>query len=181
MSIERIKVGQMQVNESILVTDPGYDDDVWCQLNVKNMQPGTYDCIVEYDHVRSNERQRVVGIRLVLTSGDEAEFLKNKLKRKRPWHLQGVIGVDAGLAGFFNGYKPNFDDNVWLSLCKWMEEEDNQRTTANENDGYYIREVGDEGVTGFWSRTAYGDGVYEVFAINGSNGKTVALAIDYTC
>lgn len=64
-------------------------------------------------------------------------------------------------------------------LCNWMEEQDNRHAAANENGEYYIREVGDKGVMGFWSRTAYGDGEYSVFAINGNNGKTVALAIDY--
>lgn len=93
--------------------------------------------------------------------------------------MQGVISVDAGLAGFFNGKKPNSEDEKWLSLCNWMEEQDNRHTATNENGEYYIREVGDKGVMGFWSRTAYGDGEYSVFAINGNNGKTVALAIDY--
>lgn len=180
MSIEHIKVGQMQVNDTVMVTDPCYNDDVWCRLKVEDMQPGTYDCMVDYDHFRDSGSPFVASIRLILSGGEEAEFLKRQLKGKHPWRLRGAIGVDAGIAGFFNGDKPNFDTDEWFALCDWMREQDKQHKDANENGEYYIREVGDKGVTGFWSRTAYGDGEYNVFAINGSNGKTVALAICYT-
>jgi hypothetical protein len=77
----------------------------------------------------------------------------------------GNIGVDAGLAGFFQD-KPDYNREAWLKMCDklinrtWM--------------------ITDEG---FFTESGYGDGCYDVYGIKNEAGLYTALEIRFcaTC
>jgi hypothetical protein len=72
----------------------------------------------------------------------------------------GEIGVDAGLAGFFND-KPDYTDDEWSEFCDSI-----------RNGNAWIRDEG------FFSSSGYGDGCYPVNACR-INGEIVALEIRF--
>ena len=72
----------------------------------------------------------------------------------------GSIGVDAGLAGFFNN-KPDYNDAQWHAFCEQI-----------LNGNAWITE------DGFFTSSGYGDGSYPVKAFK-LNGKIIALEIQF--
>lgn len=69
----------------------------------------------------------------------------------------GYIGVDAGLAGFFNN-KEDYDDDAWQKLC------DNLGT----KDAMLLP-------NGAFTSSGFGDGSYAVF----TNDEETAFVIDF--
>lgn len=72
----------------------------------------------------------------------------------------GVIGVDAGLAGFFMN-KPDYTDEQWHDFCE----------SIRKGDAW----IKDEG---FFSSSGYGDGCYPVFAYT-VDDEIIALEIRF--
>jgi hypothetical protein len=75
-------------------------------------------------------------------------------------HPIGIIGVDAGLAGFFMN-KPDYNDEEWDAFCE----------SIHDGDAW----IKDEG---FFSSSGYGDGGYPVYAYKVDN-EIVALEIRF--
>lgn len=178
------RVGQIQIQGGhIDITDPCYNSDVWCRTSVENMAPGLYDCMVEY--AEDGHYRYVSRARIVFAGGDE-NFRKQhneRLTKGRSWRNIGEIGVDAGIAGFFDGSKPDFSDEKWSELCTWMNQVDR---TAEARFGrlghWYILHFGETNADGFWTSSGYGDGGYPVFAIQsimGTEKKTTAVEIRF--
>ena len=171
---ECIKVGHIVLGNTVDVTDPCYDKDVWCRATLQDIVPGKYKC----EAIIADEGKwgkRVSKARIVLDDGsDLAKIAKKRAERARQYEHVANIGVDAGLAGFFAN-KPDFDDDQWDELCEWMFEGD----ISEKN--YYIKRF-DNNTDGFWTSSGYGDGSYDVFAIyeNVDNSpKVVALEIRF--
>ena len=92
------KVGVLNLEGGkIDITDPCYDNDVWCRINNVNVKPGKYNCYVNKDN--SYRHQMIQEIRIVRQGS--SKFANN-------WKIHGWIGVDAGLAGFFISPKVNY-------------------------------------------------------------------------
>lgn len=142
-------VGELKVGEQIDITDPCYDKDVWCRMKY-DMVPGNYMCYV------STKDCDVWGTRV--------SRIGICLDGKTPARLKeiGEIGVDAGMAGFFNN-KPDYSDDEWREFCEGLGNED-----------FWIRE------DCFFSDSGYGDGMYPVYAKFAPNSeKAVALEIRF--
>ena len=73
----------------------------------------------------------------------------------------GSIGVDAGLAGFFEN-KKDYNDEEWEDFCNFL---DQSTAQAWEIDN------------GFFAESGYGDGCYDVYAYVLSDGTAVGLKI----
>ena len=100
------------------VTDPCYDKDVWCRMTV-DIIPGVYD----YEIITSDGRCRYLSIKL-----EGAGNIRRGL-------VVGDIGVDAGLAGFFEN-KPDYDNDTWYKICDYLYEyyDGGPRMVATNND-----------------------------------------------
>ena len=177
------KVGQIHITgQHIDITDPCYDADVWCRTSIGNMAPGVYDCMVAY-HEKVGGYRHVSCARIVLADGDKEclKQLDERIKRGRSWRYVGDIGVDAGIAGFFDGEKPDFSDSEWAEFCNWMREKDME---AKKQDGgreplWYIRRLVHSGKDGFWTSSGYGDGGYSAYAIHSIiGGKRLTTAVE---
>lgn len=152
-------VGAKHFGPNIDITDPCYDRDVWCRMNKVKIKEGEYHCAIWptyewYTDILTGKRRRYstvarIGIYLgeVPAQTDLVEI--------------GFVGVDAGLAGFFND-KPDYDDSAWTDVCNSISGKD-----------YLVSE------DGFFSRSGYGDGEYPVYAEKDENGEIVSLEIAF--
>lgn len=170
--IEPHFAGELVINEgeTIDITDPCYDKNVWCRINDVKVKSGTYLC---YSYIDEKE---------ILGWGKRPwanEIILPEYKDKGVWYHLGNIGVDAGLAGYFVN-KPNFTDKEWLELCKYMEYDDSGN---NENFAKGLWEtflVNDPllNYKGFYTESGAGDGGYEVYAMKDGD-EIVGLRIDF--
>ena len=147
-------IGKRVFGSKVDITDPCYDRDVWCRMNDVEIVPGEYECYVEMasndETAGWGERVATIGIRLPNVAEDA-------------WYdYLGEIGVDAGMAGFFEK-KPDYTDDEWRDFCEELD-----RRTNNA----YLLDVG------FFSNSGYGDGGYGVYGVKTADG-IVALKIEF--
>lgn len=150
--MERVNVGNKAFGKKIDITDPCYDHDTWCRINDLEIEAGLYRCyVIIADDSETNgwgERVAEIGIELVGTTPYKYERI-------------GSIGVDAGMAGFFEN-KPDYKDEEWHMFCDCLDYKHNK---------YWLWHVG------FFSDSGYGDGSYEVKVSRNSHGKVIAVKI----
>lgn len=154
MNLKKQVIGTRHFGNSIDITDPCYNKDVWCRLNNVKIQEGEYQCVIWTTDGSDDWGIRVAQIEISLTKKmqSSSEIFEDYL---------GDIGVDAGLAGFFEN-KPDFSNEEWDRFCDFMENED-----------AFLTELG------FWSSSGYGDGVYGVFAHRNGLGTIIGLQIEF--
>ena len=153
--------------EEIAITDPCYNKSVWCRINDVPIMPGLYRCV--YAMISSQEdginiksiAQTMIVRDDYLTAHPDIIFLL----QLEDWEYVGEIGVDSGMAGFFQD-KPNFSNAEWSDFCNSI---DWKKNAHLENSGK------PNGWRGFWTGTN-SDGGYPVYGIQ-ENGRYVALAI----
>lgn len=145
-------IGTRMFGNRVDITDPCYDHEVWCRKNDVEIVPGEYECYVEiWDNSQTGgwgDRVAKIGIRRLGSAAVTSENL-------------GVVGVDAGLAGFFEN-KRDFTDDEWREFCQFVDKDDEKAWLVAE---------------GFFSSSGYGDGAYPVYAFSDSTGRVVALEI----
>ena len=69
-------IGVREFGDTIDVTDPCYDDDVWCRLNDVKIVPGTYRCVIWEDNesvnaIKEMTEEGPVTIQLSMYGGNE--------------------------------------------------------------------------------------------------------------
>ena len=141
------------------ITDPCYDRDVWCRMNNVPIKSGEYYCI-KWLNTEKGEfdgkpyEDTMVGILGI--------YLDGVIPQQKQMVEIGSIGVDAGLAGFFEN-KPDYNDNEWREFC--------DRLGKNKNAW--------ETECGVYSSSGYGDGYYGVYAYKNPSNDIVALEIRF--
>lgn len=106
--------GKINLPDKINITDPSYDEDVWCRINNFPIDPGVYEC---YTLTASDIETDGWGERIARIGIRKPRTLSTHCERK------GSIGVDSGMAGFFacdnktefDRVLENFMDDVFLS------------------------------------------------------------------
>ena len=164
MHLKRHLVGQIEIPDGFVdITDPCYGKDVWCRMNDVRVMPGTYNCYAYMgeDKIWGN---RCWIAQIAIADGPYDEVAEDRISSGRSWRTIGSIGVDAGMAGFFN-HKPDFDDDAWTKVCN-----------AKTHGGCKAYLEGF--ANGFWTDSGVGDGCYTVHAIR-ENRKIIALEIRF--
>ena len=140
-----IKKGKVVFETTQLdVTDPGYDKDFWCRIKV-DIVPGEY-IYKAYIRKIKNNGNRVTQLSIINVSAKS---------RARIGKLVGEIGVDAGLAGFFEN-KPDYDFDQWRKICE----------TLDDNSFVYEAKKDNElKCNGVFSSSGLGDGSYPVYEL----------------
>lgn len=133
------------------ITDPCYDRKVWCRINDVEIEKGEYGC---YYELSDDDRVAMICIEKV-----------GEMCLDQKWERYGSIGVDAGLAGFFED-KPDYSDEEWYKVC--------DKIFAEEKDSGLDVHLWENG---FFSSSGYGDGDYDVFCNKNREGKIVGLKI----
>lgn len=144
MKMKIKEIGIKSFGEKIDITDPCYEKNTWCRMNGIKIREGEYRCIVYIQENKSKcpvtgkeiESERVSMITIHQGGVPAHKYMKQI----------GTIGVDAGMAGFFEN-KPDYTDEQWEEFCE----------KVREGNAWITDE-------GFFSESGYGDGCYPVYA-----------------
>lgn len=136
------------------VTDPCYDKGVWCRSTLP-IKPGEYEW-------QAVENTGSYGTRIHSLS----IFQKGAVLRRS--EIVAYIGVDAGLAGFFEN-KPDYDDKAWKAIVDYL---DGKNVCVAEKENPFK-------CVGICSDSGYGDGEYAVVRLHDVEGHWVGYRIIY--
>lgn len=159
MRFRRKTIGTKNFGPMIDITDPCYNKDIWCRKNNIEIIPGEYTCVTwthtsNYEMNGKTHKDKRVGIIGIYLSGI--------IPTEKSMEEIGSIGVDAGLAGFFEN-KPDYTDDEWDNFC----------SKIRKGNAWIFDE-------GFFSESGYGDGCYPVFAHKDQNsGKYTSVEIRF--
>lgn len=150
-------------NGTVDVTDPCYNAEVWCRKTL-NVKKGVYNCYFYIGGENDPWGKRVHVSRIVNNECIDID--------KKEWLYIDYIGVDAGLAGFFD-QKSDYTDTEWTALCEYMDE-------CEKTDGrrVYLTTF-DSGRDGYWTESGYGDGSYGIYGIKNEQGEWIALELRF--
>lgn len=89
-----IEKGNIRLGDKVMISDPCYGLDTWCQGVLKNVLPGEYKCFVEY----SDEGEW--GTRVSAIEVRHQDYAERELDLIDPEDFE--VGVDSGQAGIFD-------------------------------------------------------------------------------
>lgn len=159
--------GTIKLGETVMVSDPCYGLNTWCQGVLKNVLPGQYDCNVEY----SDEGDW--GIRVSAIEATHIGYDRCVLSEELE---DFVVGVDSGLAGIFDyeyyakyhmgaTERPHVDDDWYDKVCDLAHK--------SHFDGNTIDNLG------LVSSSGYGDGGYDCWTSKNEDGKIVSIRVEF--
>lgn len=164
--VKKIKYAlYVEEDGTIQVTDPCYDEDVWCRVELKNALPGWYDATVGY------AQDGCISSLTVTHQGGYSNYPLNT-----PEHS---IGVDAALAGFYS-HKPNIDKQE-----DWQKLVDQLYGPGWETRGPVVKvhihadREKNFGLSGITVNSGYGDGAYPVYVAKNSANQIVRARIRF--
>lgn len=138
------------------VTDPCYSKDVWRRSTLP-IKPGEY--IWEAIEIKNDYGTRIHSLSI---------YQKDAILHKKVGATMAYIGVDAGLAGFFEG-KPDYNREEWMKICDFLC--DKNVCTAEKENAFKC--------VGVCSDSGYGDGEYPVVRLYDVKGRWVGYKIIY--
>lgn len=150
---------------TIDITDPCYDKGTWGRTT-QELPEGEYECWV--DIVDCGDWGKRVAL---------SQIIKRDLDNSDIYARTRIaeIGVDAGLAGFFDN-KPDYDDTAWSEFCEWSWQKENQierKTVALANEDNAAK------CNGFFTSSGFGDGCYAVIELRGKDDKIIGYEIEF--
>lgn len=183
-NITKHELGTFKITSSkIRVSDPCYDDDVWCKGTVENARKGTWKAF-SITSEEGNWGNRVAGLIAYHEDSSEPEGLEDS-----EWeHQEFEVGVDSGQAGIFDEKFYRDDDAtnsyeyIGSPLCDFEKDGDNWYNVCCDITLYSGKtQAGGAGVLpyGVVSSSGFGDGGYNCYVKKDDDGKVVAICIDY--
>lgn len=145
-------IGYLELQDKVDITDPCYDRDTWCRMTTDCKAGTYYGFVKEVDCGDWGKRIAQISI-----------SQKHKFSDITGMECIGSIGVDAGLAGFFNN-KPDYDREEWRNFCDVV---DFSKEVQAWDIGY-----------GLFSSSGYGDGGYNVYANQDRTAFTIVFIGD---
>jgi hypothetical protein len=178
VGMEKVKVSiqrfdNIQLSDTVIITDPCYDRNTWCQINDLKIKSGTYMTYSVYDYKYS-----IISM-IGCFHTEKFEDIYDALNHD--WiEMKEEIGVDSGQAGIF-------DDLAYPILKEIGKYEDNLLNTKSEEYDTFYEECCqitshpfDSGVLnnrmGVVSSSGFGDGGYSAFKVV-MNDEIVGLLI----
>ena len=196
--------GSIRLNSKVMVSDPCYGLNTWCQGIIEDVLPGTYDCFVEH----SDERDW--GIRVSAIEVRHAYY-----DEPRDFYPEDFeVGVDSGQAGIFDYeyYEKYHSDEKECPHVNdgWYDKVCNKTITREKNPKYerfkfnldvpftdelkrhdewersekywpYLEKLDGNTIDnlGFVSSSGYGDGGYTCWTARNNDGKVIAIRVEY--
>lgn len=169
----------IKLSQKVRVSDPCYDNDVWCKTSLSNVYPGEYN--VEVD--KSDQggwgnrvtRLTVIHKGYIMECADESN-----------WTPHSDIGVDSGQAGIFceTSYR---NDELATSITTPSLDKPFVIPFRNEGDTWYEKichfTLGGEqwGAydTGVVTSSGIGDGSYPLDVVYNDTNEIVGIRITY--
>ena len=159
--------GTIRLGSKVMVSDPCYGLNTWCQGVLENVLPGTYDCYVEH----SDEGDW--GIRVSAIEITHISYKDKPIEYIDPQDFE--VGVDSGQAGIFD-YKyykkyhsdakerPHVDDNWYDTVA--------DITLSRESAGVLDN-------ASFVCSSGYGDGGYYCWTADNEDGQIIHIRVEF--
>ena len=159
--------GTIKLGSKVMVSDPCYGFNTWCQGVLNNVLPGKYECQVEY----SDEGDW--GIRVSAIAVIHEDFKGKEIEYLDPEDFE--VGVDSGQAGIFDydyyvqyhddrNVRPHVKDDWYDRVCDITL----SKESAGDIDGF-----------GFVSSSGYGDGGYNCWTAENEDGDIIAIRVEF--
>lgn len=142
---ETFKVGTFTLGSEVDITDPCYDRNSRGGM-ITACKPGEYTGYADISD-EGEWGKRVARLSI---------YLNDEICHDLALYPIGDIGVDAGLAGFFNN-KPNYRGDDWMRFLYESGVFKNKHEYNYDRDYYCISK-------GIFSESGFGDGCYDVLA-----------------
>ena len=159
MKLHPTLVGFKEFTGPVTATDPSYDHDVLYAVRDIDIKPGKYSLVVYYGkeyYKDENNKRRQYSLPYICAMYHESLTTIDRYN----WRLIGSIGVDAGMAGFFQN-KPDYNDEEWGEFCRKM------------RGNYCVMQEG------FCTRSGIGDGEYDVYATYNDENEIIGVEIRF--
>lgn len=206
-NIEINDKGFIALGDKVIVSDPCYGMNTWCQGVINNVLKGNYKCTVETSDEGESSR-RVSAIQVV------HEYYMKKFLEYSKENFE--VGVDSGQAGIFDYeyYKrhhsddseiEHVDNNWYWKVCEltattkknpdyvkfvWDYDAENmveqikryREWSRNAKVSWSTIQILDGNTIdnlGFASSSGYGDGGYCCWTAHNDEGKIVAIRVEY--
>lgn len=158
--------GTIRLNSKVMISDPCYGLNTWCQGIVDNVLPGSYDCFVEYsDEGEWGIRVSAIEVRHICCDEVPRDFYPEDFE----------VGVDSGQAGIFDyEYYKKYHTDI--------------KERNHVSDGWYDKvcditlaraQAGIVDNLGLVSSSGYGDGGYTCWTARDNNDKVIAIRVEY--
>ena len=159
MRMKEIEIGTIMLSDNVFVSDPSYDTDTWCTLNLKGVMSGNYYCKVKKANCGSwgNRVKELIVIH---------ESIKDAKKSIR-WEYVDSICVDSGQMGIYDYEHFSQIDADYERKEEWYDKVCGITLT----DAYGI--VDAQSVV---SSSGYGDGRYPIY-INKTDDLITAIKV----
>ena len=148
MKLKSRVMGKHHFNGTVDIADPGIIDDMYYETTVEVVD-SDYVCIVWEDKCNI---PRAIGI-----------YAKGLIPKRKNMTESCYVGIDAGLAGFFEK-KPEFSD--FKGFSKFWKDVESKETAW-------------KGYKGFFCKSGGVIGEYPVYGMKNNKGKYVALEIHF--
>jgi hypothetical protein len=169
----------IKLSQKVRVSDPCYDNDVWCKTSLSNVYPGEYNVKVDKsdlgDWGNRVHKLTVIHKGYVVECADESS-----------WTPHSDIGVDSGQAGIFceSSYR---NDEIAAGITAPELITPFVIPFRNEGDVWYNKmcnfTLGAEqcGVydTGVVTSSGVGDGMYPLDVVYNDNNEIVGMRVTY--
>lgn len=161
-------IGSIKLGQMVMVSDPCYGMDVWCQGVLDNVLPGEYVCYIDiWDE--GDWGNRVAMIEVIHSNyrreADNIEYTPESFE----------VGVDSGQAGIFDyeyyEHSHNTEAMHGSIFDDWYDEV--CRMTISNRQGGTIDNAG------LVSSSGYGDGGYTCLTWKDKDGYISAIRIEF--
>lgn len=164
--------GTICLGEKVMVSDPCYGLNTWCQGVLENVLPGNYKCTVELSH-EDDWGKRVSAIEVC-----HEDYTDNRGIAPEYDAEPFEVGVDSGQAGIFDyeyyakyhsdSRNPEHVDADWYEQVGQL--------TCDEKVGFCGNVIDERGLV---SSSGYGDDVYACWTARNPDGKIYSILVEF--
>lgn len=169
--IHELELGTFQItSDKMTVSDPCYDEDVWCKNDLTNVLPGTWRATV----YQSDEGEW--GQRMSILSAVHEDYAddNNLTRSEAPFS----VAVDSGQAGLFDA--AHYRDSTIIPGYGEIKEEEPSELWYNHCCEMTLSRIGAGTMPyGVVSTSGYGDGCYGCYIYTNDSGWIVKVEIEF--
>lgn len=167
----------IQLGKEVMVSDPCYSNDIWCQKKLTNVLPGEY--VVTVDKKYTGDWGNRCSTLMVI----HKDYVDKDIKWK--CRVRGNIGVDSGQCGIFS--MDTFrKDGLEVTIPETTINRDFFLPVREPGDDFYLKmckltlsdQLWGSYENGVVSRSGYGDGGYDLY-VKTDKRKVVGILIDF--
>ena len=168
-------IGRFSLGNKVMVSDPCYGTNTWCQGVLENIRAGFWDAYIK----TSNEGEGGMRVSELVAINLDYNSEYNELNSEDINERQEfTVGVDSGTAGIFDYdyyckyHNENGVDDEWYVIQ--IINQFFPTYAANSWENSVFTEF-----NGIVSTTGYGDGSYNCYVVRNTEGEIIGIKIVY--